>query len=133
MSLIEFFQTSALENKMPEIEAAKETMIDPESAKSKASSPTAVSFHWPIFLALAVPFIFLAMVGWAFYQDYRLFLRIGWIGLCSVVPGLYLMVIVGSLSRFKRRPLVSLVSLLIGLAMLVGCYVAVQEIILLTR
>jgi len=87
-------------------------------------------FPWPFLLAVGLPAGVLAWLGWGWkHGDYHFVLRSGWVALCSVLPGLYLMVIAGSVDQFRRRPLLSSLSLLLAGAALSGCWWAVQQIV----
>ena|SRR3989338_8169936 len=116
-------------------------MKDPDSPLEKVPQPLAKTvgkedaqqskpFPWPLPLAL---FIFITLVGigfWGWYfNDYILLMRIGWVLLCSVIPGLLLMMIIGSISQIRSRPIIRSVSLIFGMICLSACLWAIQKIV----
>jgi hypothetical protein len=95
--------------------APKETQSE-EKAKSKP-------FCWPLGLAILVPLVSSGLlVSQWLAPDYFNFLRLSWILITSVIPGLNVMVIVGSIAQFRSRPGTSLISLLLGIVSILFCW-----------
>lgn len=97
-------------------------------AASKPSEAAARPIPWPFLLALLIVAGDGGLLAYQWTTREPLFLRTAWISLCSIVPGLAAMVVIGSLAQFRRRPILSTVSLLLGGVMLGGCWWAFQVI-----
>jgi hypothetical protein len=88
-------------------------------------------FPWPILLGTTLPFAIISILIWTWHlEDYVLFLRTAWVLLCSIVPGLYLMITIGSVTQFRKRPILSSISLLLGFAVLIFCAWGIQKIVI---
>lgn len=84
---------------------------------------------WPICLTVLVPLVFGGILLWKWtHEDWSALIRFAWIGLCSVVPGLLVMAVLGSLAQMRRRPFLSVLSLLLSGGMLGACAWAIQYI-----
>lgn len=86
-------------------------------------------FPWPFFLAMGIPLL----IGGILYrlwdqQDILMILRVGWVALCSLIPGLAIMVIIGSLAQIRNRPIFGFLSFAMGGAMLWGCWWGFQQV-----
>jgi len=100
---------------------------DPKGADSSEKT-LRKPFPWPFWLALSLPIAILAVLAWGWNQeDYIFVLRVAWIALCGI-PGLYVMVVIGSFAQLRQRPFLSSFSLLMGGAVLGICYWAIQKI-----
>ena len=100
-------------------------MISPKEELPLATRPR----PWPFYLAITTPLLFFAILTWCWSQkEYTLTLRIGWVALCSFLPGLAVATIVGSLTQLRKRPMMSILSLLIGGITLAACFWAIQQI-----
>ena len=98
----------------------------------KAGSDSAIFSRpvaWPLGLAIVLPVLSLGLLAWQWYlPDYFQMLRVGWILVASVIPGLYLMIIIGSISQFKIRPWTSTISLILGFTAWGVCFWILQNV-----
>jgi hypothetical protein len=112
---------------MTEIAAAS---VPSESQKQSSSIERRNSkpYCWPLVLTIVVPLASAGLLLWQWLApEYFNFLRISWILITSVIPGLNLMVIVGSLAQFRSRPATSSASLVLGAASILFCWWAFYQ------
>jgi hypothetical protein len=103
------------------VPSAPKEMSSEERSKSKP-------FCWPLVLAILVPLISAGLLIWQWLApDYFNFLRISWILITGVIPGLNVMVILGSITQFRARPGTSLVSLVLGIVSILFCWWAFHQ------
>jgi hypothetical protein len=114
------------ETKMPTATVAEIEAALLEQKMERASRPV---FAWPIYLAILTPLTFAGFLAWGLSnQHYIWSLRITWISLCSFIPALALMGLIGSVAQIKRRPILSVFSMILCAATMAGCWWAVQYI-----
>ncbi len=103
------------------MKASREAKADEVSLKKP--------FPWPLLLVFVVP---LGVSGILFQmwdqQEVVSMFRVGWVALCSVVPVMATMVVIGSLAQIRQRPLLSFLSLVLGGAMLWGCWWGYRQV-----
>jgi hypothetical protein len=117
--------------------SAASTVSTPNEKTTKLKDPLSSSsvqskkpFPWPFFLALLLPASVLGTLAWELNQrDFTMGFRIAWDSLCSIVPGISIMILLGALVQFRKRPFLSSVSILLSGAFLGGSYWSVQKII----
>lgn len=98
--------------------APSESSVESPLSEKQHSKP----FCWPLLLTILVPLASGGLLLWQWLApDYFSFLRISWILITSVIPGLNLMVIVGSIAQFRSRPGTSLISLILGIVSILLC------------
>lgn len=87
-------------------------------------------FPWPLGLILLTLLGLMVVLMWAWSQeDYGLILYSLWIAVCSFLPGISVVVIVGSLVQMRLRPFLSSVSLVFGGSILMACIWIFQKIV----
>jgi Ni/Fe-hydrogenase subunit HybB-like protein len=90
---------------------------------SSGSSRSTKPFSWPFTLALFLPVAMAGVLLWLWSKDdYTLLLRIAWVSLCSFVPGLSILILLGSLAQLRKRPILSMISVALGLSYLFGAW-----------
>ncbi len=97
--------------------------MTPEISSLSAEKVISIKpFPWPIWLAAAVFGGCLGFFVFIWYQqNYALFLRLGWICLCSVFPGLSLMIILGSLAQIRHHRFLSWFSMVLAAMIFISC------------
>ena len=108
--------------------AATSIPNDSQKEASPVEKKKSKPFCWPLALTVLTA---LASAGILFSQwlapDYFQLLRIGWILITSVIPGLNVMVIAGSVAQFRLRPGTSLISLVLGIGSILFCWWAFHQ------
>jgi hypothetical protein len=118
------FGDSATDKKSSDVSSHKTQKIDVKDIQGSSRKP----FPWPFFLALLLPSAFLGILAWELNQrNYTLGIRLGWDLLNSFIPGFSIMVLIGAIAQFRKRPILSFVSFLLGCLFLVGSYWGVQK------
>ncbi len=85
---------------------------------------------WPFLLVLLSPAVIAAFTFWQWQQqEYMSALRAAWVALCSVLPGLVLMAVVGGMVQIRRRPWMSAFTILLGGGTIVACFWVIQKIV----
>lgn len=108
----------------------KEIPQSPAETVGKEDAQQSKPFPWPLPLALVILITLVGIGLWGWYlNDYILLMRIGWVLLCSVIPGLFLMMIIGSISQIRSRPVLSSISLVFGIVCLSACLWTIQKIV----
>ncbi len=86
-------------------------------------------FPWPFWLSL-FPLLILVLILWQHWkhEDFLSLIRTSWLALCSWLPGFSLMVIIGSIVQFRKRPLLSSLSFTLSVITLGTCIWTIQKI-----
>jgi hypothetical protein len=90
--------------------------------------PKQKPFAWPILLALMVPAAVGVTLALLWQEDNLRGLRVGWIVLWSVLPGFAIMATLGSIAQMRRRPILSLLSFVIGCGTIAFCWWAIKTV-----
>ena len=115
---------------LKEIPVADKDASDQSAEKALLSAPARLKpFPWPILLAILTPLAVAGalMVPWQ-QQDHVLLLRIGWVSLSAVLPGLSLMAALGGFWQIRRRPAFSSLAILLAGSMTGLCLWMAQRI-----
>ncbi len=87
-------------------------------------------FPWPLGLVLLTPLGLMVVLAWAWSQeDYGLIFYFLWIAICSFLPGISIVVMMGSLVQMRCRPFLSSLSLVFGGGTLIACIWIFQKIV----
>lgn len=109
---------------------APDPIVETPPPPANTKSPSPKPFPWPICLSL-LTCLYLAGIfsfGW-YQQNLAAILRIAWISLCSIVPGLNLLAFIGAMTQFRKRPVLGVLTLILTLSVMAGCYWIIQLII----
>lgn len=102
---------------------------NPESSFSPVSPKILKPFPWPFLFAILGPLIVFSILFWLWkHENFLSLVRMGWLALCGGLPGLSLMIIIGSVAQFRRRPILSSFSFILSIFTFGACVWAVQII-----
>jgi len=126
--MVDFGNTS-VENEKSNTSVSNVKTSSPANETKSSSSPNK-PFPWPILLVLLLAASVSGVLALQWNErNYTMGSRIAWDSICSIIPAISLMVVIGGIAQFRRRPILSFLSIILGGALIGGSYWAVQKIL----
>lgn len=100
-----------------------------EVMKSLPGEPSGKPFPWPLLIAIGSLVGAVGLIQNYFVGDDTAGIRLKWDLVCSFVPGLSILAIIGALAQFKHRPLLSSLTILMGAGVIFLSYTEIQRLV----